>query len=121
MLFVFSQCQTFYYSLEPGFHWTVVGLWNRWNSSLSKERLIKIERNIDRVSFKFLKTWCRGLGYALVVWFRSPTAVLSKSGIKTIIFLLHNPFVICKLGMVREQKAEYSISLKVNVVLFLGL
>ena len=97
-----------------------MGLWNRWNSSLSKERLIRIERNIDRVSFKFLKTWCRGLRCALVVWFRSPTAVLSKSGIKTI-FLLQNPFVICNLRTVREQKAEYSISLKVNVVLLLGL
>ena len=31
---------------------------------------------------------------------------------KTIISLLHNPFVICKLGTVREQKAEYSISLR---------
>ena len=78
MLFVFSWSQTFYYSLEPGSHWTVVGLWNRAiqaDSILSKERLITIEGNIDRVSFKFLQTWCKGLDCALVVWFRSPTVV----------------------------------------------
>ena len=65
MFFVFSRSQTFYYSLGPESHWTVVGLWNRAiqaDSSLSKERLITIEGNIDRASFKFLQTWCRGAG-----------------------------------------------------------
>ena len=63
MLFVFSQSQTFYYSLEPTSHWTVVVLWNRTiqaDSGLSEERLITIESNINRVRFKFLQTWCRG-------------------------------------------------------------
>ena len=63
MLFVFSLSRTFYYSREPWSHWTVVVLCNRTiqaESSLSKERLITIKSNIDRVNFKFLQTWCRG-------------------------------------------------------------
>ena len=93
-------------------------LWNRTiqaDSSLSKER----KGILTGLILNSCKHGTGGLNCVLVVWFHSPAAVQSKSGIKTNNISATQPF--CKSGTVREQKGEYSMSLKVSVVLLLGL